>query len=65
MTNTTTTNVARLLGTIRHELLHQVDEAGPFKIMDVMTVSDIEATLPVVNMKNLLELITQVNKSLI
>ena len=65
MTNTTTTNVARLLGTIRHELLHQVDETGPFKIMDVMTVSDIEATLPVVNMKNLLDLITEVNKSLI
>lgn len=53
-----------LLASINTESLHRVHENDSFKILDVMTVEDIEASLHEVTHMALMNLVVEVNRAL-
>lgn len=53
-----------LLATINTASLHRTDEHDSYKILDVMTVEDIEASLHEVTHMALMNLVVEVNRAL-
>ena len=59
-----TKKINNLLATINPAALHGVCSNEPYRIMDVMTVKDVEANLHEVTYMALMNLVVDVNKAL-
>lgn len=58
------TEINKILATINKESLHRSTDNEPFKIMDVMTIDEVEASLSIVTRDNVVDLVASINNTL-